>query len=127
MKLLDRWRSMLLAIAVLLALPVLGEAIVQGLGVPMPGALVGTLVLLGGLIGLGRVPRGLEAAAAPLLRHLMLFFIPAVAGVTLHATRVSREWLPFVAAGVVGAALALAVTALTLRWMLRRTGQGDEG
>ena len=127
MKLLDRWRSMLLAIAVLLALPVLGEAIVQGLGVPMPGALVGMLVLLGGLIGLGRVPRGLEAAAAPLLRHLMLFFIPAVAGVTLHAARVSREWLPFVAAGVVGAALALAVTALTLRWMLRRTGQGDEG
>jgi len=39
----------------------------------------------GGLIALGRVPRGLDAASAPLLRHLMLFFIPAVAGVTLQA------------------------------------------
>ena len=126
MKLLDRPRSTLLAVAALLALPVLGEGLVRALGLPLPGALVGMLALLGGLIALGRVPRALDAASAPLLRHLMLFFIPAVAGVTLHGARVAREWLPFLAAGVVGAALTLAVTALTLRWMLRRTGQDED-
>ena len=126
MKLLDRPRSTLMAVAALLVLPLLGEWFVQALGLPLPGALVGLLALLGGLIALGRVPRALDAASAPLLRHLMLFFIPAVAGVTLHAARVAREWLPFLAAGVVGAALTLAVTALTLRWMLRRTGQDED-
>ena len=126
MKLLDRPRSTLMAVAALLVLPLLGEWFVQALGLPLPGVLVGLLGLLGGLIALGRVPRALDAASAPLLRHLMLFFIPAVAGVTLHGARVAREWLPFLAAGVVGAALTLAVTALTLRWMLRRTGQDED-
>jgi putative effector of murein hydrolase LrgA (UPF0299 family) len=126
MKMLARPRSTLLGVAVLLALPVLGEGTARALGVPLPGALLGMLVLLGALVALGRVPRGLDAASAPLLRHMMLFFIPAVAGVTLHAARVAREWLPFLAAGIVGAALALAVTALTLRWMLRLTGQGED-
>ena len=71
MKLLDRPRSTLLAVAALLALPVLGEGLVRALGLPLPGALVGMLALLGGLIALGRVPRGLDAASAPLLRHLI--------------------------------------------------------
>ena len=126
MKMPDLPRSTLLAAAVLGLLPVLGEGVARSLGVPLPGALLGMLALLAGLMALGRVPRGLDTAAAPLLRHMMLFFIPAVAGVTLQAARVAREWLPFLAAGVLGAALALAVTALTLRWMLRVTGQGED-
>jgi holin-like protein len=41
----------------------------------------------------------------------------------MHFGRVAHEWLPFLAAGIGGAAVTLVVTALTLRWMLRRSGQ----
>jgi len=108
--------------AALVALQMAGDALVRALGIPVPGPLVGMVALLGVLIGLGRVPAGLRASSAPLLRHLMLLFIPAVAGVMLHGGRVAAEWLPFIAACVVGTALTFAVTALTLRAMLRRAG-----
>ena len=70
-----------------------------------------------------RTPAGLEAACTPLLRHLMLFFIPAVAGVMTQFALVADEWLPFLAACTLGTALTLVVTAMTLRWSLRRMGQ----
>lgn len=97
----------------------LGEAAVRWLALPVPGALVGMVLLLAALCAGGRTPTGLQAASTPLLRHLMLFFIPAVAGVMGQFSRMADEWLPFVAACAVGAALTLAVTALTLRWALR--------
>jgi putative effector of murein hydrolase LrgA (UPF0299 family) len=50
---------------------------------------------------------------------MMLLFIPAIAGVMLHFERIAREWLPFLVAGIAGAAITLAVTAWTLRWLLR--------
>lgn len=50
---------------------------------------------------------------------MMLLFIPAIAGVMLHFDRIAREWLPFLVAGIVGAAITLVVTAWTLRWLLR--------
>jgi putative effector of murein hydrolase LrgA (UPF0299 family) len=73
------------------------------------------------LIAYGRVPEVLRDTTSGLLQHLMLLFIPAVTGVMMHFGRVSQEWLPFLAAGVGGAATTLVVTAFTLRWMLRIT------
>lgn len=101
----------------------LGEALVRASGLPVPGALVGLVLLLAALIVRGQAPQGLQRASAPLLRHLMLFFIPAVAGVMTQFAWVADEWLPFLAACAGGAILTLAVTALTLRWSLRRLGQ----
>ena len=57
-----------------------------------------------------------------LLRHLMLLFIPAVTGVMMYFDRIAQEWLPFMASCLLGAALTMVATALTLRWMLRITG-----
>ena len=110
---------MLYAITALFAFQLLGEAIVQLTGLPLPGALVGTLLLLGGLLMHGRLPESLEKAAGVLLQNMMLLFIPAIAGVMLHFDRIAREWLPFLVAGIVGAAITLVVTAWTLRWLLR--------
>ena len=102
----------------------LGEALVQALGLPLPGPLVGMLMLFGALVVRGQVPEALRETSGELLRHMMLLFIPAVAGVMMHFGRVGQEWLPFLGAGLIGAAITLAVTALTLRWMLRKTGAG---
>lgn len=112
---------MLYALTALIAFQLLGELLVQCLGLPLPGALAGMLLLLAALLMLGRVPQALEQVADGLLRNMMLLFIPAIAGVMLHFDRIAREWLPFLAACVAGAAITLVVTAWTLRRLLHKT------
>ena len=112
---------MLYALTALFILQLLGELLVQLLGLPLPGALAGMLLLLAALLAYGRVPQALESTAGSLLQNMMLLFIPAIAGVMLHFDRIAREWQPFVVAGVAGAAITYVVTALTFRWMLARS------
>ena len=114
------------AFLALLVLQWVGEVLVQALGLPLPGALVGALLLLVGLLLLGRLPKALEQTSAALLQNLMLLFIPIVAGVMLHFERIASEWLPFLASGIGGAVLTLLVTASVFRWMLQRSGQKTE-
>lgn len=112
---------MLYAITALFVFQLLGEVLVQLLGLPLPGALAGMLLLLAALLVWGHVPQALEQTAHGLLRNMMLLFIPAVAGVMLHFDRIAREWLPFLVACIVGAAITLVVTAWTLRRLLHKT------
>ncbi len=57
---------------------------------------------------------------------MMLLFIPAVAGVMMHFGRVADEWKPFLIACVVGAAVTMVVTALTLRLLLGAKAKADD-
>jgi holin-like protein len=112
----------LLAILSLFLMQVAGEALVRFSGLPLPGPLVGMLFMLFGLIALGRVPEGLRLTTQHLLRHLMLLFVPSVAGIIAYFGSLQREWLPFIAACVGSAALTLVVTMLVFQWMLKRGG-----
>ena len=118
--------AVLYAFLALLVLQWVGEVLVQALGLPLPGALVGALLLLVGLLLLGRLPKALEQTSGALLQNLMLLFIPIVAGVMLHFERIASEWLPFLASGIGGAVLTLLVTAEVFRWLLQRSGQKTE-
>ena len=118
--------AVLYAFLALLVLLWVGEVLVQALGLPLPGALVGALLLLVGLLLLGRLPKALEQTSGALLQNLMLLFIPIVAGVMLHFERIASEWLPFLASGIGGAVLTLLVTAAVFRWLLQRSGQKTE-
>lgn len=117
---------MVYAVTVLLLCQLMGEGIVQWTGLPLPGPLVGMMLLFIGLVFRGRVPVALDLTTGTLFRHMMLFFIPIVVGVMMHVDRVAAEWLPFLAACLVGAAVTLVVTALTLQWMLKRRRAGAQ-
>ena len=110
---------MLYAITALFALQLLGEAIVHFCGLPLPGALVGTLLLLAALIAYGSTPAALERVGNTLLQNMMLLFIPIVAGVVLEFENLARQWQPFLLACIAGAALTFVATLLSFRWMLR--------
>ncbi len=114
---------MIYALAALVGLHLLGELIVRGLALPVPGALVGMLLLLGALSWQGRTPAALVRVGGTLLRHMMLLLVPTLAGVMVHAQRVWSEGLSFLAACVAGAAVTLAITAATLNWMLKRAAR----
>ena len=110
----------LLAVAGLLALQVLGDALVALTGWPVPGALLGMLLLLGGLALKGRVPQAMEDASAPFLRHLMLLLIPSVAAVSQYVEPLTQHLWLFVLISTLVTGLTLAVTVVILRRMLQK-------
>lgn len=111
---------MLYALAVLFAFQLLGELVVRTTDLPLPGALLGTLLLLLGLLFYKHLPKALEDTAQLLLQNMMLLFIPVIAGVMLEFDHLRREWLPFVLACIAGAAVTFTATALTFRFFLQR-------
>lgn len=118
---------MLYAIAVLFAFQLLGEFLARVSGLPLPGALIGTLLLLLGLLFYKRLPKPLEDTAQVLLQNMMLLFIPVIAGVMLEFGHLRQEWLPFVLACVVGAAITFIATAITFRFFLQRQRSRHSG
>ena len=111
---------MLYALATLFAFNLLGEFLVRATGLPLPGALIGTLLLLLGLLFYKRLPKPLEDTAGVLLQNMMLLFIPVIAGVMQEFDHLRSEWLPFVLSCIGGAAITFAATALTFRFFLNR-------
>jgi holin-like protein len=110
---------MLGALTVLLVYQLAGEIIVQAGGLPVPGPVVGMLLLFITLV-LRRNPAAqLRETSQLLLSHLSLLFVPAGVGVMLHFDRLAAEWLPLAVALVASTVLTIAVTALAMRLLQR--------
>ena len=116
---------MLEALATLLVFQTVGEALSYLLKLPVPGPVLGMVLLLGLLLARpGSVDR-LRPTSLELLKHLSLLFVPAGVGVMLHIARIGNEWLPIVASLIISTALAIAVTALVITWTARRFAPDD--
>lgn len=115
-----------LSIVVLVVFQLVGEYLVRVLGLPVPGALIGLVGLTLVLLVLGRVPAALGKVSGGLLRNMMLMLAPAVVGLIDNFGRVREEWLPFLVAGVLGAVITLAVTAVVLQHLLRKQAGGSD-
>ena len=89
-------------------------------GLPIAPGIVGLVILLAALACAERLAVCAEAASRPLLKHMMLFFIPAVVGVMEQFQALKQGWIPFLIACIAGAALTLTVTALTLQVLLKQ-------
>lgn len=112
--------SIILAFASLFVFQLLGEILVQSLRIPLPGPLMGMLLLFAALVIRKQVPAALQTTANTLIQHLMLLFIPAVSGVMLYFHRIQDEWVAFVVAGILATVITLVVTAYCLTWLLKR-------
>ncbi len=116
---------MIQGLAALLLFQLLGEALAQLSEAPVPGPVIGLVLLLAVLLLRRRFGRPgwatLEQAADGLLAHLSIFFIPAAVGVMLYWEPLAREGLAWIVALVASTAAAIGVTA----WFLRhRLGEG---
>lgn len=110
------------SITILLVCQLIGEVIARGLSLPVPGPVIGMLLLFAGLVIRRGLPADLEHTGTTLLSHLSLLFVPAGVGIVVHAHLIAEQWLPITAALVVGTGITIAVTGLTMTWLLRRTG-----
>src|SRR5450631_1285774 len=109
---------MLAGLTWLLVYQCIGEILARLMGLPVPGPVIGMVLLFATLLVRKAAPEPLQTAASGLLSHLSLLFVPAGVGVMLHFQRVANEWLAIVVALVVSTVLALAVTALVMRQLL---------
>lgn len=103
--------------AVLLIFQTLGESLAFAFSLPVPGPVIGMLLLFCYLMARPQVTEKLAPSTLEFLKHLSLLFVPAGVGIMVHADRVAAEWLPIVVALVVSAAVSLAVTSVVLKWL----------
>lgn len=110
---------MLAALAALLICQLAGEAIVRVLVLPVPGPVVGMLLLFLLLVFRAPLPPALGDTTDGLLRHLSLLFVPAGVGVVQHLDRLGSDGLQLIAVVVLATVITLAVTALVFEGLAR--------
>lgn len=98
-----------------------GEALAQLTQWPLPGPVLG-LVLLGLLLQWPVLQRPVEAAAQPLLGHLSLLFVPVGVGVIGHLGLLGRYGPELLLTLLVSTLAGLLVTAYVLRALLPAGG-----
>lgn len=113
--------SFLTGITLLLVYQLVGEISVRLLGLPIPGPVLGMVMLFITLLVLGRMPEPLNNASGVLLSHLSLLFVPAGVGMMVHFDRIAAEWLPITLALFFSTIITIMATAaimhLTSRWL----------
>lgn len=107
-------------IALLLLSQLVGEVFVVAVGLPVPGPVIGMVLLFAGIALRGGVPDGLARLTDGLLAHLSLLFVPAGVGVMLHIAMLREEWLAVGVALVVSTVLTVGVTGLVIAFFIRR-------
>jgi putative effector of murein hydrolase LrgA (UPF0299 family) len=116
---------MIRALTLILVCQLLGEAGARALSLPVPGPVLG-MVLLWGLMTLSApVAAVVRPVGEGILRHLSLLFVPAGVGVVGHAQVLGPQALALALAIVVSTALAIAAGALTFVAVARLTGSRD--
>lgn len=104
----------------------LGELSVVSLGLPLPGPVLGMLLLLLVLLNRKQVPAPLRNVADALLANLALLFVPAGVGLVLHFELLKSEWWIILLALILSSVGAAVITALVFAGLLRRQrARGD--
>ncbi|WP_151734895.1 CidA/LrgA family protein [Paenibacillus tengchongensis] len=98
-----------------------GEFLQKQLQLPIPGSIVG-LLLLFVLLLLKIVPvKMIEEGSSFILAYLPMFFIPATAGIMNHLDIFSGKGLLLIGILVISSVITMAVTAHSSQWIARRS------
>jgi holin-like protein len=124
---------MIASLSLILLCQLAGEVIVRGLGLPVPGPVIGLMFLLILLLArdrfavLARGPLredGVENASRGLLAHLSLLFVPAGVGVVQKLDLVAAHGIAFAGVLAVSVVVTLLVTVATFLVASRLMSRG---
>ena len=128
---------MIASLSVILVCQLIGEVLVRGLHLPLPGPVIGMALLFALLIlrdqyaGLARGPfseNAVEGTAKGMLAHLSLLFVPAGVGVVQNLDLLAQRGVAIalvLAASVVVTLLVTAGTFLIINRLLARRRQSS--
>jgi putative effector of murein hydrolase LrgA (UPF0299 family) len=124
---------MIASLSLILLCQLAGEVIVRGLGLPMPGPVIGLLFLLllllarDRFVALARGPLqqdGVENASRGLLAHLSLLFVPAGVGVVQKLDLVAEHGIAVAVVLAISVVVTLLVTVATFLVASRLMSRG---
>jgi holin-like protein len=124
---------MIASLSLILLCQLAGEVFVRGLGLPMPGPVIGLMLLLVLLMArdrfavLARGPLqgdGVESASRGLLANLSLLFVPAGVGVVQKLDLVAEHGIAFVGVLAISVMVTLLVTVATFLFASRLMARG---
>src|SRR5215475_8404611 len=124
---------MIASLSLILLCQLIGEVFVRGLGLPMPGPVIGLLVLLLLLLARDHFPSlargplqgdGVEGASRGLLAVLSLLFVPAGVGVVQKLHLLAEHGIALFVALAISVVVTLLATVVTFviasRFLARR-------
>lgn len=117
---------MIHALLALLACQLVGEAAQRLLAVPLPGPVIGMILMLGLLAASKRFAAAMRPLAEGILANLSLLFVPAGVGVVGHISTLGGQAVSLLIALVASTLLAIAAGALAFVAVARLTGAADD-
>lgn len=113
---------MLPALAILLLCQLAGEAVVRAIELPVPGPVVGMVILFALMMARTPLPGMMHDTADGILRHLSLLFVPAGVGLVNNLDRLGTDGLKLLLVVIVSTVIALASTAIVFAGIARLMG-----
>jgi holin-like protein len=110
---------MVRAIMILLLCQLAGTVVQESTQLPVPGPVMGLVLLLGILAWRGGPDEELRGTANGFLKYLGLLFVPAGVGVVTELHEIRANALALFVAIPVSTILAIAVTGVLMQWLSR--------
>jgi holin-like protein len=107
--------------AIILGFDLLG-LLLHAVGVPLPAHVLGMILLAVALFAGWVKVEWIENAAGLLLRHMLLFFVPAIVGIITFASLLRANWLGLGGGILLSVLASLLVTGLIAERLLRDRG-----
>ncbi|MGQ0612073.1 MAG: CidA/LrgA family protein [Paracoccaceae bacterium] len=117
---------MIHSLLAVLAAQLAGEAISRALALPVPGPVLGMILMVLALRASPGLVRIVSPLATGVLGHMSLLFVPAGVGVVGHLAALGAQGPAILAALVLSTALSIAVGAVVFAGVARMTGDADD-
>lgn len=117
---------MILNVTILLLFQLAGEVMARGLGLSIPGPVLGLAGLFALLLARPSLATRMSKTANGLLAHLSLLFVPAGVGVVGHLGTFGSDGPALLAALVGSTVLAILAAVAAFLAVARLTGAADE-
>jgi holin-like protein len=102
-------------LAIILAICFIGEVLNKLLNIPIPGNVIGMIILLISLLtGLIKL-EAIEDVAEFLLKHLAFFFVPAGVGIISSMDIIKANLFPMLVVILLSAIVVMVVTGITVQ------------
>ncbi|MDP5308323.1 CidA/LrgA family protein [Paracoccus spongiarum] len=112
-------------LATILCFQLVGEVASRALDLPLPGPVVGLVLLVAACLARPALADRIRPATLGLLQHLSLFFVPAGVGIVAHWDLLRQHGVGLALALAGSTLLAIAAGAWVFQAVARRTGAED--
>ncbi|MEP7155513.1 MAG: CidA/LrgA family protein [Betaproteobacteria bacterium] len=107
---------MIRGLIILLSFQGAGEIITRLFTLPVPGPVIGLLLLLIFLVRRGKVDTPIDTVSSALVKNLGVLFVPAAVGVVMFLPQLKANFLAISVALAVSVTATIAVSAAVLRF-----------